>query len=131
MIGKTSTTDALKQHAVSGKELAAQLARDRKFRKQIVAAATHGAAARRRARSRLGLAAAFSRLATDGKLRKELRDMSEELRHAWSRVESKRSHKLRTSMLVLAGAGIVAVAAPRLKELLADGDHGTGDPGQA
>jgi len=119
MIGRTSTADALKQHAVSGKELAAQLARDKKFRKQVVAAVTHGAAARRRARSRVGLAAAASRLATDGQLRKELRGMTDELRHAWSRVEKKRSHKLRTTALVLAGVGIVAAAAPRVKELLA------------
>jgi hypothetical protein len=119
MIGRTSTADALKQHAVSGKELAAQLARDKKFRKQVVAAVTHGAAARRRARSRVGLAAAASRLATDGQLRKELRGMTEELRHAWSRVEKKRSHKLRTTALVLAGVGIVVAVAPRVKELLA------------
>jgi hypothetical protein len=119
MIGRTSTADALKQHAVSGKELAAQLARDKKFRKQVVAAVTHGAAARRRARSRVGLAAAAGRVASDGPLRKELRGLTEELRHAGSRVEKKRSHKLRTTALVLAGAGIAAAVVPRVKELLA------------
>jgi hypothetical protein len=119
MIGRTSTADALKQHAVSGKELAAQLAHDKKFRKQVVAAVTHGAAARRRARSRVGIAAAAGRRASDGQLRKELRGMTEELRHAWSRVEKKRSHKLRTTALVLAGAGIAAAVVPRVKELLA------------
>jgi hypothetical protein len=45
--------------------------------------------------------------------------MAEELRHAWSRVERKRSHKLRTTALVLVGVGIAAAAVPRVKELLA------------
>ena len=130
MIGKTSTTDALKQRALTGKELAAQLARDKKFRRQVVAAATHGAAARRRARSRVGLGAAVSRLANDGQLRKELRGMTDDLKHAWSRVDTKRSHKLRTTALLLAGAGIVAWSVPRVKELLSSEDEhrGTSDP---
>ena len=36
MIGRSSTVDAVKDTALNGKDLAAQLARDRKFRKQVV-----------------------------------------------------------------------------------------------
>ena len=122
MIGRTSTAEALKTRAVTGKDLAAQLARDRKFRKQILAAVSHGAAARRRARSRVGLFAVVARLAADEQLREELRDMADDLRRAWGRVESRRRHRLRAAVLVLAGAGIAAWAVPMLKELVSGQD---------
>jgi uncharacterized membrane protein len=68
--------------------------------------------ARQRAASRIGLLAAAHRLGTDKELRNELRQMSEGLQNAWTRVEKKRSHKLRNFLIVIGGIG-AAVAATR------------------
>ena len=111
MFGR-SKTQAVKESAVSGTDLAVSLAQDKKFRKQLLSAVGHGAAARERAASRIGLIAAAHRLGTDKELRNELRQMSEGLQNAWTRVEKKRSHKLRNFLLVIGGIG-AAVAATR------------------
>jgi hypothetical protein len=125
MIGRSSTVDNVKANAASGKDLAAALARDRKFRKQVVAAVGHGAAARRRARSRVGLVSAIARLANDEQLRDELSAMTQEVRRAWSRVERKRSHPVRKTVFVVAALGVGgAILGPRVKELLSDGGDG-------
>jgi uncharacterized membrane protein len=94
--------------AVSSKDLAIALSRDRKFRKQLLSALGHGAVARRRAQRKVGLTAAAARLAADTQLRRELSRMSKNLQGAWGRVEKKRSHRLRTTLLVL-GGGAAAV----------------------
>jgi uncharacterized membrane protein len=109
MFGPTRT-QVVKDNAASGKDLALALARDRKFRKQLASAIGHGMAARKRAAGRLGLAAAASRLAADEELRSELTAAMESIQAAWGRVERKRSHRLRTTMLVIGGAAGAAVA---------------------
>ena len=116
MFGR-SRKKALKENAVSGKELALALARDRKFRRQLVSAVGHATTARRRAARRLGLMAAAARLAADEDLRRELAQAAQDLQDAWRRVEKKRSHRLRTTMLVAAG-GAGAFAAFRLRSRL-------------
>ena len=131
MIGRTSTVDTVKSGAQSGKDLAARLAQDKKFRKQLLAAVGHGAAAKRRARSRMGLVGAAMRLATDVELRSEIEQMAQELRHAWSRVEAKRSHRLRTAALVVGAVGAAAVVAPKLKALVAGPADGGADVPQS
>ena len=124
MIGRSSTVDAVKDTALNGKDLAAQLARDRKFRKQVVNAVTHGNAARRRARRNLGLVGVITRLATDDELRSELDEMAQELRRAWGRIESKRSHRIRNGLLVAAAlGGAAAWAVPQLKSLFSGADQ--------
>jgi uncharacterized membrane protein len=71
----------------------------------------HGTIARRRASSRLGFVAAATRLATDVALKNELVKMSKNIDRAWSRVERKRSHKLRNTIFVTVGVGgAIAVA---------------------
>ena len=125
MMGRTSTVDRVKERALSGKDLATQLAHDKKFRKQLMAAVGHGSAAKRRAKRRSGLVASVARVAGDGELMQELRAMTDDLRHAWTRVERKRSHRTRTTLLLLAAAGIAAAAAPHVKELLS-GSTGDG-----
>jgi uncharacterized membrane protein len=112
VFGRTKT-QMLKDNAASATELATALAKDRKFRKQLLSAAGHGVIARRRAARRIGVIAVVNRLAAEPKLKRELRKMTKNLEKAWSRVERKRSHKLRNSLLVAAGAGgAVAVAIP-------------------
>jgi hypothetical protein len=115
MFGR-SRTQAIKDNAVSGGELALALARDRKFRGQLGAAIAHGAAARRRAASRLGLMAAAARLAADEELRRELTATIEAIQEARRRVDKKRSHTLRTTLLVVGGsAGAFALFKLRSK----------------
>ena len=110
MFGR-SKTQAVKEGAASGTDLAVSLAQDKKFRKQLLSAVGHGAAARQRAASRIGLVAAVHRLSTDKELRNELRQMAENLQNAWTQVEKKRSHKLRNFLLVFAGIGAAVAAA--------------------
>jgi len=125
MIGRSSTVDSVKHNARHGTDLASQLLRDTKFRKQVVAAVGHGTAARRRARSRVGLISAVTRLAGDEQLRDELAAMRVELRRAWSRVERKRSHPVRKAVFVVAAVGVGgAILGPKVKDLFSDGGSG-------
>ena len=121
MFGRTKT-QMLKENAASATELATALARDKKFRKEVLSAAGHGVIARRRAARRIGFLAAVSRLTADPKLKRELRRMTRNLDKAWSRIEKKRSHKLRNSLLVAAGAGgVVAAAMPLRRKFASSG----------
>jgi len=104
MFGRTKT-DELKQNAITGKELALALSRDTKFRKQLANAIGSGVRARRRAARRLGTTAAVTRLANDKQLRRELQRMTKNLQNAWGRVERKRSHKLRNTLIVVGVGG--------------------------
>src|SRR5215207_5416772 len=99
MLGR-SRTDAVRKKAVDGSDFAASLAKDKKFRKELLKAAGHGRTAKRRAEQRVGLFATSRRLATDEKLRREVQEMVQHLQNARSRVEKKRSHKLRNTLLV-------------------------------
>jgi uncharacterized membrane protein len=113
---RSTKTQAVKDSVVSAGELAASLAKDKKFRKQLLSAVGHGTIAKRRASKRVGFVAAATRLASDTKLKTELRKMTKNLENAWSRVEKKRSHKLRNSFLVVAGVGGAAVAAMKARK---------------
>jgi uncharacterized membrane protein len=110
MFGRNRRT-AAKENAAAATELAAQLAADRKFRRQLLGAIGHGVNARRRAGRQLGLTAAAMRLASDEQLRQELRRMVSDLQAARARLERERSHRLRNSLLLVVGSGAaVAVA---------------------
>ena len=114
---RSTKTQAVKDSAVSAAELAASLAKDKKFRKQLLSAVGHGTIAKRRAQKRIGFFAAATRLAADPKLKIELRKMTQHLDKAWGRVEKKRSHKLRNFLIVVAGIGAaVAAAAPHTRK---------------
>ena len=118
MFGR-SKTQAVKESAASGTDLAVSLAQNKRFRKQLLSAVGHGAAARQRAASRIGLVAAVNRLGTDKELRSELRQMTENLQNAWTQVEKKRSRKLRNFLIVVAGIGTAAAAvAPQARKKL-------------
>ena len=88
---------------------------DKKFRKQLLSAISHGTLAKRRASKRIGFVAAVTRLGADEKLKNELRKMTKSLENAWGRVEKKRSHKLRNSLLIVGGVGGAAVAAMKAR----------------
>src|SRR3954453_6991453 len=108
---KRTKSQVLKDNAASATDFATALAKDRKFRKELLSAMRHGTIARRRASSRIGFVAAVTRLSTDPKLRYELRKMTKNLDRAWSRVEKKRSHKVRNTIFVTVGMGGAIAAA--------------------
>jgi uncharacterized membrane protein len=112
-----SKTDSLRKDAARGRELGAALAKDRKFRKELLKAIGHGRTAKRRAERRFGFFPTATRVANDEKLRREVRRMTEHLQKAWTRVEKKRSHKLRNTMLVLGVGGVVA-AVPQVRRFV-------------
>jgi uncharacterized membrane protein len=114
-----SRTAALKDNAASATEFASALAKDKKFRKELVSAMRHGTIANRRARRKIGFVAVVTRLSRDPKLKRELDKMMRSLDKAWSRIEKKRSHRLRNTLLVAGGVGgAVAAALPQVRKRL-------------
>ena len=114
-----SRTTALRENAASASEFASSLAKDKKFRKELLSAISHGTIAQRRASRKLGFVAAVTRLGTDPKLKRELNKMVGSLDKVWSRVEKKRSHKLRNVILIVGiGGGAVAAAMPKVRNRL-------------
>lgn len=95
-----------------------RLAHDEKLRKRLVAALTAGAAASKRAQKQTGLVGLATRLATDPVLRAQLSEATAQLQKANSRLKKHKSHKLRNTMLLLAGAGAVIAAVPSLRETI-------------
>src|SRR3954469_10261919 len=120
MFGR-SRTDVVKDNAVAAADLAAALAQDKKFRKQLLDGVGHGVRAKRRFAARLGTIAALTRIAADEELRAEAREMTRNLQNAWARVEKKRSHRVRNTLLALVGLGAAAAAAKLPKKKLAVG----------
>jgi uncharacterized membrane protein len=110
MFGR-SKTEVAKDKAASGTELAVALAQDKKFRQELMSAIGHGAGARRRAARQIGIGALATRLAADKELRRQLREMAQNIQGAWTRVEKKRSHKLRNFLIVVGAGGAAAAAA--------------------
>src|SRR3954469_19124342 len=104
MFGSSKTKDAT--------NFASSLAKDKKFRKELLSAISHGTIAQRRAARKVGFYAAMLRLTNDPKLPREGSKMVTRLDKAWGRVEKKRSHKLRNTLLLL-GLGGAAAAASR------------------
>jgi uncharacterized membrane protein len=118
-------TDVLKENATSAAEFATALAKDRKFRRELASAVTHGTIARRRAAKKIGLLATVSRITGDPKLRRELDKVVNSLDKAWSRVERKRSHKMRNTLIVVVVGGAAAAAAVPVRKRLSRNGSGT------
>jgi uncharacterized membrane protein len=115
---KRTKSQALKDNAASATDFATALAKDKKFRQQVLSAVSHGTLARRRAASRIGFLAAVTRLSTDPKLKNELRKMTKNVENAWARIDKrqKRSHKLRNTLLVFFGVGGATAAALKTRK---------------
>jgi hypothetical protein len=105
-----------------------QLAHDEKLRQRLAAAITAGAAARARAKKQTGLVGLATRLATDPVLRAQLAEVSSQLQKANGRLKKHRSHKLRNTVLLLAGAGAVIAAIPSLREAVLSKVGGDDEP---
>jgi uncharacterized membrane protein len=123
---KRTKTDVLKENAAGATDFATALAKDKKFRRELLSAVRHGTMAKRRASRRIGFIATAGRLAHDPRLKQELRKMSKSLDKAWSRIERKRSHKLRNTLIVIgAGGAVAAVAVPFRKRFTGSSNGST------
>src|SRR3954469_6948352 len=110
---RKNKTSALKDSATSASEFAASLAKDKKFRKELLSAVGYGTRAQRRASKKVGLYATAMRFKDDARLRRDVERMVTSLNRAMGRVEMKRSHKLRNTLLVVGLGGAAAAAATR------------------
>jgi len=111
MVGR-SRMAGVREQAATASGLAAQLARDKKFRKKLIGAAKHGSRAKRRMVSQIGLRSLVARLASDAKLRAEVQQMTGDLRAAWERLDAQRngrSNGLRNTLLLAGFGGGVAL----------------------
>src|SRR4051812_43197298 len=105
----------------AGEEVATvggRIVSDEKTRQRVMAAVAAALLAQQRARRQAGMVGLALRLGSDPVLRGQLVEMATQLRKAQRRVERKRSHTLRNSLVVLAGFGAASavVAAPAVRE---------------
>jgi uncharacterized membrane protein len=107
-----SRTAVLKERASRASELAALLARDKKFRRQFIGAVKHGSRVKTRAAQQIGVLGVARRLATDAEIRAEAQQMARDLRAAWSRLQSRRDnrHSLGATLVLVGAGGALAVA---------------------
>jgi hypothetical protein len=105
-----------------------QLAHDEKLRERLSAAIIASAAARKRARRRIGVVGVATTLASDPVLREQVAEAFSQLQKARARLKRNRSHKVRNTLVLLAGAGVAVAAVPSLRKAVMDKVEGrTGD----
>jgi hypothetical protein len=92
---------------------------DERLRSDMQSAVGHGAIANDRMRQDSGLSGVSARLATDRKLRKNLRSMLHDLDSASRRVRRKRDHRVRNALLILGGSGVALAAVPNARRWVA------------
>ena len=120
MFGRNGARTAVRDAASGVSGYGTEIVQDEKLRERLMAAIVAGAAARRRARRRAGIRGFAQRLAADPVLRAQLGEMLAQLHKARRRVDRRRSHRVRNSVLVLAGFGAAsaAVAIPSVRQRL-------------
>lgn len=101
-------------------EYAREVARDERLRADVSAALAHGSKASEQLKKNLQVGGTYSTLATDKKLRKNLRAMLDDLDAASSRLRRKKSRRGRALVLMLAGAVAAALAFPRIRPWLTE-----------
>jgi uncharacterized membrane protein len=118
MFGRNGARTAVADAAGELSGYGSQLVEDEKLRERLRAALVAGAAARRRARRRAGVRGLAQRLASDPVLRAQLVEMVVQLQAARRRMGTRRSHRVRNSLLVLAGFGAAsaAVSVPSVRQ---------------
>jgi uncharacterized membrane protein len=141
MLGRTKGTTAVASDALdTASPYFAQLASDKKLRRQLTAAVGAAVAARRRARRRAGLLGAVAQLASDPVLRIQVIESAVQLQRASRRMKKRnashtKSHTTRNVLLLVIGAGAAAVASPKLRSKVVEAVRGVnvspGRPSQA
>ena len=118
MFGRNGTSTAVADAAGELSSYGSDIVEDEKLRQRLLAALAAAAAVRGRAQRQAGFTGYARRLAMDPVLRAQALELVTQLRKARQRVERKRSHKLRNSVLVLGGFGAAsaAVSIPAVRE---------------
>lgn len=110
MLGlRESRTKKAKDMLSDALTYADDLVRDERMRSDLRSALDHGLAASRRLRTDTGLAGLTERLESDKTLKKNVRSMLDDLDRAAGRARRRTSHRMRNSILVLAGAAMAVV----------------------
>ena len=121
MFGRNGRSQAVMGAAEELTSYGGDVLEDEKARRRLVAAVTAGLAARQRAKRHTGITGLVRRLAQDPVFRANAMTMLVSLQQARQRVERRRSHRIRNTLLLLGGAGaataVVAVPAVRARVL--------------
>ena len=96
------------------------LVQDKRLRSDVRSAVGHGALATKRIRQDGNFS---SRLAADKKLRKHLQALLDDIERVGDRVRRKRSHRVRNTLLIVAGSGAVVAAVPARRWVVDRGSH--------
>ena len=110
MLGRNGARTAVADAASELSGYGTELVEDEKLRERLMAAIVAGAAARRRAKRQAGVRGFARRVATDPVLHAQLAEMVAQLQKAQRRVQRRRSHKVRNSIVLLAGFGAASAA---------------------
>jgi hypothetical protein len=95
-----------------------EVAQDERLRADVSSALAHGSKASQRLQKNIDAGGISDRLASDRKLRRNLRAMLDDLDHASDRMRRKPRHRLRNFLLAAAGVVGVALALPKIRALL-------------
>jgi hypothetical protein len=111
---------------------AQQVAGDERLRADVSAALAHASKAGDQLKREIRAGGNSSGLATDAKLRKNVRAMLDDLDAASNRMRPRRSHRIRNLLLMLVGGVAAALALPRIRPWLTkrtkDFGRGTTEP---
>ena len=114
---KETQTDKARNTMRDIVKYAQEVAQDERLRADFSAALDHGSKASVRLKKDIRQGGIYTRLAHK-KLRKNLRAMLDDLDDDGSGMRQGRSHRIRTALLVLAGAVVAALAFPRVRSLI-------------
>jgi uncharacterized membrane protein len=95
------------------------LAKDEKLRRRVAATLAAALAAQQQARKQTGTAGIARRLASDRRFRAQVDETVTQLQAAQKRANRVRSHRMRNSILVVGGIGMIATAIPSLRKAVA------------
>jgi hypothetical protein len=123
---RDSQMDKAKRAVRDVARYAQDAAGDERLRADVSSALAHGSKATEQLKKDIQAGGSYSRLASDKKLRKNLRAMLDDLDAASDRVRRKKSHRVRNAVLILAGAVAAAFAFPKIRPWLTGRTQSTG-----
>jgi hypothetical protein len=113
-----SVRKALTDAADAFGEYVDPLVKDEKLRRRLAAAIVAGSGARQRVRKQTGVTGLARRLGSDPVLRAQVIELGTQLQAAQKRAKKARTQKLRNSVLLVSGIGMVVIAVPAVREKL-------------
>jgi hypothetical protein len=117
---RDSQMDRAKRTVRDVAKYAEEIAKDERLRADVSAALAHGSKVGDRLKEDIGAGGAYTRLAGDKKLRKNLRALLDDLDAASDRVRRKKSHRIRNVALMLVGALATTLALPKIRQRLTE-----------